>query len=282
MHQEADLTWYLPSFSFITPFYTILIITPSILHSAYIPQSARKDKSQGQTQAKTHDGQAIPIPTKETPVPNRGPNAARFFDEIPKIAVTERQPRKQKEKGGDGTTDREPNPDLDSFEAVMDAMEKELARLTGPLPPSPSSFSPLPRSSNRSSAKKAKSEKKDVKGKGKATDTSIGMGKNMDVDMNEDGGDSDDEDDMAELQAAMDRELTSSLKRDKRDIKVVSSGSEDDEDDEGAYEGEVPMDYNLIKNFLESFKSQQGLSGPVGGLAGRLQGPSWTFPRDNS
>jgi hypothetical protein len=40
-------------------------------------------------------------------------------------------------------------------------------------------------------------------------------------------------------------------------------------------------DYNLIKNFLESFKSQGGLSGPVGNLAGRLQN-GWQMPRDDS
>jgi len=41
-----------------------------------------------------------------------------------------------------------------------------------------------------------------------------------------------------------------------------------------------PLDYNLIKNFLESFKSQGGLSGPVSNLAGRLA-PDLKFPRDN-
>ncbi len=46
-------------------------------------------------------------------------------------------------------------------------------------------------------------------------------------------------------------------------------------------EDEAPMDYNLIKNFLESFKGQGGLSGPVGNLAGRLQ-PGWTLPRDEA
>lgn len=39
------------------------------------------------------------------------------------------------------------------------------------------------------------------------------------------------------------------------------------------------MDYTLIKNFLESFKSQQGLSGPVSNLIGRL---GWQLPRDTS
>lgn len=39
------------------------------------------------------------------------------------------------------------------------------------------------------------------------------------------------------------------------------------------------MDYTLIKNFLESFKSQQGLSGPVSNLIGRM---GWQLPRDTS
>lgn len=51
--------------------------------------------------------------------------------------------------------------------------------------------------------------------------------------------------------------------------------------DEGEEEGEEPVDYNLIKNFLESFKSQAGLSGPVSNLAGRLQ-PGWQLPRDEA
>ncbi|GJJ09468.1 hypothetical protein Clacol_003691 [Clathrus columnatus] len=42
---------------------------------------------------------------------------------------------------------------------------------------------------------------------------------------------------------------------------------------------EEHMDYTLIKNFLESFKSQQGLSGPVSSLLGRLGGQ---LPRDTS
>jgi hypothetical protein len=41
------------------------------------------------------------------------------------------------------------------------------------------------------------------------------------------------------------------------------------------------IDYNLIRNFLESFKSQAGLSGPVSNLAGRLQ-PDYKLPRDLS
>ena len=43
----------------------------------------------------------------------------------------------------------------------------------------------------------------------------------------------------------------------------------DDDDDEPM---DSSMDYNLIKNFLESFKSQGGLAGPVSNLAGRQIG----------
>jgi hypothetical protein len=96
---------------------------------------------------------------------------------------------------------------------------------------------------SRSSSKKAASSPKD-KGKGKATM----------VDEEED------------IEAAMDAELKAALE---------ANGIEDQDE-----EGEAPADYNLIKNFLESFKSQAGLSGPVSNLAGRLQ-PGWTLPRDS-
>jgi predicted nucleic acid-binding Zn-ribbon protein len=67
-----------------------------------------------------------------------------------------------------------------------------------------------------------------------------------------------------DIDSAMDEELKAAL----------------EQDAEGEDDGEVPMDYNLIKNFLESFKSQGGLSGPVSTLAGRLQ-PGWQLPRDD-
>ena len=65
---------------------------------------------------------------------------------------------------------------------------------------------------------------------------------------------------------AMHAELNQSLARD-------ADGSDD--------EAEEMMDYGLMKNFLESFKSQAGLAGPVGSLVGRLE-PNWTLPRDES
>lgn len=74
--------------------------------------------------------------------------------------------------------------------------------------------------------------------------------------------------DEEDIETAMDAELKAALER---------AGDEGDDSDIG----EEPMDYNLIKNFLESFKSQGGLSGPVSNLAGRLQ-PEWKLPRDDS
>lgn len=68
------------------------------------------------------------------------------------------------------------------------------------------------------------------------------------------------EDDDFDIEAAMAAELKGAL-----------------EDD---WEGDQPPDYNMIKNFLESYKSQQGLSGPAGNLAGRLQ-PEFKLPRDD-
>jgi len=86
------------------------------------------------------------------------------------------------------------------------------------------------------------------KGKGKATETAIPV----------------------DIDAAMDAELKALLERE--------GLNDSDEDGEGVDPG---IDYNLIKNFLESFKSQGGLSGPVSNLAGRLQ-PDFKLPRDFS
>ena len=126
------------------------------------------------------------------------------------------------------------NSALDSFEAVMQAMDAELARS---------------RPSNRK--RKPPATSKD-KGKGKATET-ISVDSDIDV--------------------AMDVELKALLERE-------GLGEESDDDGDG---GDIDpgIDYNLIKNFLESFKSQAGLSGPVSNLAGRLQ-PDFKLPRDFS
>lgn len=133
----------------------------------------------------------------------------------------------------------------------MEAMEKELVRLKGNVP--------------ASSSEAQQPSTKRNKGKGKASASLPSKIEEVDE------MDEDEDYDMEQLQTAMDQELKSALKR---EMEVVSS------DDDLDMEDEPPMDYNLIKNFLESFKSQQGASGPVGNLAGRLQGADWVFPRD--
>ena len=95
----------------------------------------------------------------------------------------------------------------------------------------------------------------ETKGKGKGKEKAV----RIDVDEK-------DEEEDEDIDAAMEAELKATLER------------AEDEDEES---GEASIDYNLIKNFLESFKSQGGLSGPVGSLAGRLQ-PDWKLPRDNA
>jgi hypothetical protein len=186
---------------------------------------------------------------------SKGPSAARFFDEIPKIAVTSRPTRSAPRSMDVDEPSR--NPELDSFEAVMAAMERELERLKAE-----------PKTPISETTSKATESRADVKGKGKAKDTPASR---LKLSAFEDGDEGEDEE-ILDLQRSMDAELRSSLKR---DMEVVSS-----DEDGGDSEEEVPMDYNLIKNFLESFKSQQGLTGPVQGLAGRLQGSDWALPRD--
>jgi hypothetical protein len=122
------------------------------------------------------------------------------------------------------------NTNLDSFEAVMRAMDEELVRL---------------RSQKTSTSSQNSSLGDNGKGKSRAQGVEEG----------------------ADIEAAMDAELKAAL--------------EHDEDDEVDLDAEGNTDYNMIKNFLESFKSQAGLSGPVSNLAGRLQ-PGWGLPRDDS
>lgn len=139
------------------------------------------------------------------------------------------------------------NPNLDSFDAVMKAMDAELEQARKTKADSKSSTKPEP-------------QPKD-KGKGKARFVDpvplSGSAKDEQADEDED------------IEEAMSAELQASLRR------ADSDSDEDDGDGDGA-----GMDYNLIKNFLESFKSQGGLSGPVSTLAGRLDGGR-TLPRDS-
>jgi hypothetical protein len=140
------------------------------------------------------------------------------------------------------------NPKLDSFEAVMEAMEAEL-RSSGSNPKSaagakPSALKGSSQDKGKSKAVPRVEEKKDTKKRVRIAE--------------------DDEHGMEDIEAAMERELHAAL----------------DENHDSDDDSQAPMDYNLIKNFLESFKGQAGASGPVSNLAGRLQ-QGWMLPRDN-
>ena len=220
-------------------------VTPRV---AYVPKlSSTNTGSQAGAPTSHQSGSKV----GKEPAP-QGPSAARFFDEIPKLATTPSAPRPPRTGPRPNT-----NPDLDSFEAVMEAMEKELERLkSGPveLP------SKAPLASSRREDKSTA-----LKERGKAIPPQITM--------DDDGGDEDEDEDMEGVEQQMDAELKAALEK---DHEVVSSEEDDEIDDE------PPMDYTMIKNFLESFKSQQGMAGPVSGLAGRLNGAGWVFPRDES
>ena len=71
---------------------------------------------------------------------------------------------------------------------------------------------------------------------------------------------------------------------------VVESDSEPSDESDGEMDaelaclfktvggdGEGTMDYNLVKNFLESFQSQGGFGGPASNLSGRL---GFSMPRE--
>ncbi|KAG8759493.1 hypothetical protein FRC14_005781 [Serendipita sp. 396] len=229
------------------------IIADREKRGVYIPPSMRKDSQRA-----------------ESSPPPKGPSAAQFFDKIPNISVAPRPPRNKAGSSAKATSvggaERSPNPDLDSFEAVMDAMEKELERLksTPNQRPTSNAYTNQSKPSGKSSSSKVTFL--DEKGKGKQDIK--GKGRTIGTKEEENEGDGDAE--MIDMQREMDVELRSKLKR---ELEVVSSEEEDSDE-------EMPMDYTLIKNFLESFKAQQGLAGPVSGLASRLQGSDWALPRD--
>ncbi|KIK71348.1 hypothetical protein GYMLUDRAFT_147777 [Collybiopsis luxurians FD-317 M1] len=150
-----------------------------------------------------------------------------------------------------GTEASSANANLDSFESVMKAMEAELERSKAS---SSSAFAPTDTKRSGASTQAQGSsgnEKASAKGKGKAKVVSFA-----------EGSESSDED--VDIEAAMEAELKAALERG------------DDVDEDGL--GDADIDYNLIKNFLESLKSQAGLSGPVSNLASRLQ-PGWKMPK---
>ena len=136
------------------------------------------------------------------------------------------------------TSDGQPNTALDSFDKVMAAMDAELARAKGP-----SAVNPSP-SQAESTAKK------------------VNFAPLPGVPLDEDLDDLDDE-----TLEAMDRELKAALKN-----AGVDEDDDDDDEDVGRLDEDGKREYEMMKNFLESYRSQGGSSGAVGNLFGRLGG----------
>jgi hypothetical protein len=135
------------------------------------------------------------------------------------------------------------NMSLDSFDKVMEAMDAELYKAkSSKRPKRPDVPKPQAQSKPAPAPTKTKS-----KARPELTEADL---------------DDLDEDDLA----AMDRELKAALK---------SAGVDSDDDDEGIEEvgqldDEGKREYRMMKDFLESYKSQGGNSGVVGNLFGRL------------
>jgi hypothetical protein len=215
---------------------------------AFVPASARDDTNE--TEAVTTDPVEFPA-AKKSAFKGKG---VRFFDAISQDVETSERPQAASKATATARNsenpDRPRNPNLDSFEAVMEAMEAELEKT---------------RSSRRGqpqiSTSSAKAAHSGPRGNWKPAPF---------IDPGDVASDADD------IDEAMDEEL-------RRSLRVAESGDEESDDDPESRSRdmqEAGMDYNLIKNFLKSFNAQEGLSGPVSNLAGRLQ-PDWKLPRDN-
>ncbi len=98
---------------------------------------------------------------------------------------------------------------------------------------------------------------------------------NEDSEEDEEGDGELDDEDMKQLMAAMDRELSKtnigkSFERVPKAARRAQEGEDNDEDSSEDDEGEVDPQLNLVKNFLESYAAQEGTAGPVSSLLNEL------------
>lgn len=153
----------------------------------------------------------------------------------------------------------ERNPDLDSFEKVMEAMEAELAKAKAQAT-TPTQHAPkMPTTKS--------------KGKGKASQAPSTASANPLPNLpTEEDLEAMDEDDLI----AMDRELRAALKSAGiSDDDELDSDEDMDDEMRAGLEGltdDAKGEFKMMKDFLESYKAQAGQSGVVGNLFGRLGG----------
>ncbi|KAE8543115.1 hypothetical protein D1P53_000602 [Cryptococcus gattii VGV] len=135
------------------------------------------------------------------------------------------------------------NTSLDSFETVMRAMDEALARSRS----EPSTSQPSQSKSFNKSNKKSTSSANPLPLISQTDDVDLDAFSEEDI-------------------AAMDRELRSVLKG----AGIDPDDSDDDIEEVGELDLDQKREYEMMRNFLESFKSQGGKSGVVGNLFGRL------------
>jgi len=137
------------------------------------------------------------------------------------------------------------NPNLADFDYLMEQMENELNAKKGSKPtPPPTNSTSTPRPASSSSKPTPKTSKPASSNRVTIETLSDSEGEEDDQDVEQ-----------------MDAELQQMLK------------------DMGGEGDGGTMDYNLVKNFLDSFQSQGGFAGPAGNLSGRL---GFNLPRDGS
>ncbi|WVQ80382.1 hypothetical protein IAT38_002487 [Cryptococcus sp. DSM 104549] len=209
---------------------------------AFVPSPAK-----GKPQAS-----ADPIPEKAKPKASAGAASAGKKVQFASSGPTPAPELPLSQESG------KPNASLDSFDTVMRAMDDALSRPGGsgsaPHPTPAASSKPAPAKPPTTAPAPRPSTKKPSSSNALPSETTL---------------DDFSEDDLL----AMDRELREVLKGAGVDPDAFDDEDEDGEPEEaGELEGEQRREYEMMRDFLESYKSQGGGSGVVGNLFGRLGG----------
>lgn len=180
------------------------------------------------------------IPTKTEPTTTTTPTVPKSIPEpiIPKPEVPKVPLR---------------NPNLTDFDALMEQMDVELQKSRAASVSKPSTSTST---SNKSKPTNVKSNPTKSKSANPKAPFSTRTDKiTIDSDPSSDEADNSEDEEME----SMDAELAELFKS-AGDVRGDGTGED----------GNGTMDYNLVKNFLESFQSQGGFGGPAGNLSGRL------------
>ncbi|KAH9465544.1 hypothetical protein Pst134EA_013425 [Puccinia striiformis f. sp. tritici] len=205
---------------------------------AYVPPPLTSKASHNETNPEGTDVRSDPLVDSNDPKVRSSASkgkqperSVRFEADSELTDKDEQETASSSDDEGDITEDREANVDLDTFDRLMDRMEEELQKKKGG------------RGGRKGGPIPANPFGPDLGG---------GSGVEM-KDLSDEDEDSDVE--MDDVDQAIHSELADLMKQ----SGVHLDGHSHDQ-----------PDYSVISNFLESFKSQVGLPGPVGNMAGRI------------